>query len=296
MSAFKQSILVADDDAGARLVMQAALRKAGYDVRLASGGHEALQQFGAHPCDMVMLDVDMPDLDGYAVCAKLRAQAGALLPIVMVTGMDDVASVEAAYECGATDFIAKPVHWALIGHRVRYLFRSHQAMLDVHAAEARIARLAYFDSLTGLPNRHAFLERLEHEVQRARQHRGRLGVLFMDLDGFKNINDTLGHDVGDRVLVSAAERLRESVRARPRVAPADARARPADDRGCAGHHAGAPGRGRVHRGGEGHRSCPGRRRHRAAHRAVPARALRAGRPRVEPGRQHRHRLLSRRRL
>lgn len=335
MSNARKSILVADDDAGARLVMQAALRKAGYEVRLANGGREALLLFGASPCDMVMLDVDMPDLDGYAVCAELRARAGELLPIVMVTGMDDVASVEAAYECGATDFIVKPVNWALIGHRVRYLFRSHQAMLDVHAAQARhaallnaipdllfeldldgryldyrvprpellaqpaetllgrtvsdvlppaaatacmaalrtaherdassgtqfelelpvgntwfelsvarktvpagerprfivlsrditerktaesrIARLAYFDILTGLPNRSSFLECLEHAVRRARAHGRQLAVLFMDLDGFKNINDTLGHDVGDQVLVATAQRLRDSVRARDLV-------------------------------------------------------------------------------
>lgn len=335
MSNSTKSILVADDDAGARLVMHAALRKAGYEVRLASGGHDALRQFDASPSDMVMLDVDMPDLDGFAVCAKLRARAGALLPIVMVTGMDDVTSVEAAYECGATDFIVKPVNWALIGHRVRYLFRSHQAMLDVHAAEARhaallnaipdllfeldldgryldhraprrdllaqpaetlmgrtvtevlpptaatacmaalraahehgassgtqfelelptgntwfelsvarkavpagerprfivlsrditerkvaearIARLAYYDNLTGLPNRSSFLDCLEHAVRRARERGRRLAVLFMDLDGFKNINDTLGHGVGDRVLVAAAQRLRDSLRARDLV-------------------------------------------------------------------------------
>jgi PAS domain S-box-containing protein len=331
MSGRKQSILVVDDDLGSRLVMQAALRKAGYDVRLAGGGHEALRQFSTSPCDMVMLDVDMPDLDGFEVCAELRARAGTLLPIVMVTGMDDVTSVEAAYECGATDFIVKPVNWALIGHRVRYLFRSHQAMLDLHATEARhaallnaipdplfeldldgryldhrvphgdlldqsaesvlgrtvcevlppaaaavclaalraahehgassgaqfelelpagntwfelsvarksvpageqprfivlsrditerkvaeaqIARLAYFDSLTGLPNRRSFLDCLEHEVRRAGEHGRGLAVLFMDLDRFKNINDTLGHGVGDRVLVAAAERLHDSLRA-----------------------------------------------------------------------------------
>jgi predicted signal transduction protein with EAL and GGDEF domain/FixJ family two-component response regulator len=331
MSTPKKSILVADDDAGARLVMQAALRKAGYEVRLTSGGHEALQQFAASPCDMVMLDVDMPDLDGFAVCTALRAQAGTLLPIVMVTGMDDVFSVEKAYECGATDFIVKPVNWAVIGHRVRYVLRSCQAMQDLHAAqarhaallnaipdllfeldldgryldhrvprpellaapaetllgrmitdvlpttaaaacmaalrdahehgassgtqfqldlpagnrwfelsvarkavpageqprfivlsrditerkvaEARIARLAYYDSLTGLPNRSTFLDCLEREVQRAREHGRKLAVLFMDLDDFKSINDTLGHDVGDQVLVAAAQRLRDSVRA-----------------------------------------------------------------------------------
>ncbi len=326
----KPTILVVDDDANARLIMRAALRKAGYEVRTAVGGQDALHQFRSDPCDLVMLDVDMPDLGGHEVCAILRAEAGPLLPIVMVTGMDDVASVEAAYQQGATDFIAKPVHWALIGHRVRYLLRGHQAMLDLRAAEARnaavlsaipdllfeididgryldcrapragmllappeqligrnlaetmppaaaavcmaalhaacetgfsngaqielplasgstwfelsvakkvggagtkpsfivlsrditerkeaedrITRLAYFDSLTGLPNRRSFLEHVDREILRASQQQEQLAVLFMDLDGFKAINDTLGHAAGDLILTWAAERLRDGLR------------------------------------------------------------------------------------
>lgn len=133
------TVLAVDDDEGARRLMRAALRKAGYDIRLAKGGEDALQQFRAAPYDMVMLDVEMPDLDGHQVCAILRAEAGPLLPIVMVTGMDDVASVEAAYEHGATDFIAKPVNWSMIGHRVRYLFRSYQALVDLGTEQARMS-------------------------------------------------------------------------------------------------------------------------------------------------------------
>ncbi len=324
------TILVVDDDADARLVMRAALRKAGFGVRLAEGGHDALRQFREMPCDMVMLDVEMPDLDGHEVCAMLRAEAGPLLPIVMVTGMDDVHSVQTAYERGATDFISKPVNWALLGHRVRYLLRSHQTLLDLRdaearnaavlnaipdllfeldidgryldyraprsellaappeafigktvseilpseaaavcmaalqtaldqdsssgeqfelvlpqgkrwfelsvsrkavpsgekprfialsrditerkEAEARIARMAYYDSLTGLPNRQAFLERVDREIRRAEHHGEGLAVLFMDLDGFKNVNDTLGHAAGDLILQWAAERLHDGLR------------------------------------------------------------------------------------
>ena len=330
MTTQRPTILVVDDAADARLVMRAALRKAGYEVREAEGGHDALQKFRVEPCDMVMLDVDMPDLNGYEVCSALRTLAGPLLPIVMVTGMDDLHSVEAAYESGATDFIAKPVNWALLGHRVRYLFRGHQAMKDLRAAEERneavlnaipdllfevdidarfldcraprkefliadpstflgrtatevlpaaaaqayttalqtalehgassgaqyelplaignkwfelsvsrkavaqgekprfivlsreiserkdaedrIARLAYFDSLTGLPNRRSFLDRVNKNIANALGTGRRLAVLFMDLDGFKSINDTMGHAVGDILLQCAAARLRDGLR------------------------------------------------------------------------------------
>jgi diguanylate cyclase (GGDEF)-like protein len=337
----RRTILVVDDDGDARLVMRAALRKGGFDVRLAEGGEDALRQFRAEPSDLVMLDVEMPDLSGHEVCALLRAEAGPLLPIVMVTGMDDVRSVETAYEHGATDFIAKPVNWALIGHRIRYLLRGHQALLDLRAAEARnaailsavpdllfeldidgryldyrapdadllaapaevflgrtlsevlppaaaevcmaalqeahaqgastgaqfelslaegsrwfelsvaskavargdkprfivlsrditerklaeagIARLAYVDGLTGLPNRRSFLERVDREVRRAQRRSGKLAILFMDLDGFKNVNDSMGHAAGDLVLQAAAERLRDGLR------PSDALSRPMVD-------------------------------------------------------------------
>jgi diguanylate cyclase (GGDEF)-like protein/PAS domain S-box-containing protein len=324
------TILVVDDDANARLVMRAALRKAGYDVVLAESGEDALARYRQAPTDLVMLDVEMPGLDGHQVCAALRAEAGPLLPIVMVTGMDDLPSVELAYEHGATDFISKPVNWALIGHRVRYLFRGYQALRDLQAAEARnaailnaipdllfeididgliidyrspkvhalallaespiglsvtdilppqaaqtclqalrlalehgtaggvqfevpmasssgwfelsvsrktvapgnkarfivlsrdvterkqaearITKLAYFDSLTGLPNRQSFLHRVDCEIQRAGRDGAKLAVLFMDLDGFKNINDTMGHAAGDLILQWSAQRLSNGLR------------------------------------------------------------------------------------
>ncbi len=323
-------ILVVDDEPTALILMRAALQKSGFEVSVASSGDDALRQFREHRCDLVMLDVDMPGLNGYEVCAAIRAEAGELLPIVMVTGMDDVQSVERAYDSGATDFIAKPINWALIGHRAKYLLRGYQALLDLQTADARnaailraipdllfemdidgryvdchcpssellaapansmigktvtevlppvaaqvclsalqealdnglssgkqfelqlpqgtfwfelsvsrkangaeqkthfivlsrditerkqaehrILRLAYFDTLTGLPNRQSFLDRVDREIGRARQDRRKLAVLFMDLDGFKNINDTMGHSAGDLILQWAADRLRQGLR------------------------------------------------------------------------------------
>ena len=324
-------VLVVDDDATARILLRAALRQANFDVTLAVDGEDALRQFRAQPCDLVMLDVEMPDMSGYEVCTTMRAEAGDLLPIVMVTGMDDLESVQKAYDSGATDFIAKPINRALIAHRVRYLMRAHQAMLDLRNANARnaailqalpdllleigidgrivachvpdtpaslepisgswagqtvldafpqdvaevfmtalaeagttgrsigsqfelkvgagslwfelslsrkavttgqqphviallrditarkmaersILRLAHFDSLTGLPNRQAFLERVSREIQRADRDGTQLAVLFLDLDGFKDINDRHGHGAGDQLLQSVADRLRDCVR------------------------------------------------------------------------------------
>ncbi len=111
-------ILLADDDATVRLLMQAALEKAGFDVTVACDGVEAIRLFEATPADMVMLDVEMPGMDGYAVCAYLREKIGDELPIMMVTGMDDMQSINRSFETGATDFIAKPINWNLIAYRI----------------------------------------------------------------------------------------------------------------------------------------------------------------------------------
>jgi len=142
----------------------------------------------------------------------LRLEADPLLPIVMVTGMDDVPSVDAAYRAGATDFIAKPINWALIGHRARYLLRGYQTVVDLRDAEIRIRRLAYFDTLTGLPNREHFNARLAGALDAARRGSRQLALMCIDLDNFKRINDTLGHSVGDELLCMMALRLREALR------------------------------------------------------------------------------------
>lgn len=220
MSATFRRILVADDDPGTRSILRATLQGADFEVTVAADGLEAMERFRADPSDLVILDVDMPGLSGYEVCTRLRREFGALLPIVMVTGLDDVGSVDAAYQAGATDFIAKPVNWVILVHRIRHLLRNYRSVLDLHEAEARIRRLAYFDTLTGLPNREHFHARLARCLEVAAGGDQRFAMLSLDLDKFKRINDTLGHGIGDELLHVTAARLREAVRAGDPVAHA----------------------------------------------------------------------------
>ena len=130
-------ILVVDDDPTARLLMRDALQKTGFEVHLALDGADALRQFASEFFNLVLLDVDMPGMNGIDVCTALRSKGGEHLPIVMVTDLDDVKSVEAAYQAGATDFIAQPINWALIGHRVNYLLRASRALSELSEANRR---------------------------------------------------------------------------------------------------------------------------------------------------------------
>ena len=237
-------VLFADDEPGMRTLMRSALRKLGFEVTLASDGREALEAFRQSPHTMVLLDADMPELDGYEACRMLRREAGDLLPIVMVTGFDDVVSVQRAYEAGATDFIVKPVNWPILGHRVGHLLRNYETQRELRAAEARskqaegrigqlaeslhranidllqaneeLQRQAFEDPLSGLPNRALLNDRLDqalHRISSGQASEGaKLAVMFIDLDGFKPINDSFGHAAGDEMLKDVARRLRAIVR------------------------------------------------------------------------------------
>lgn len=209
------SIIVVDDDPMIRLVASTALQAAGFMCFEASSGEECLQIFAEKGADAVLLDVMMPPgRNGFEICAEIRTQSqGKHIPILMMTGLEDLESINHAFEAGATDFITKPVNIPLLSHRVRYMLRASKTTNQLVESERRLHHMAYFDTLTDLPNRQFFLEHLQHLIALAKRKNMKLGVMFFDLDGFKRINDSLGHHVGDLLLQATGERLRKSIRA-----------------------------------------------------------------------------------
>jgi diguanylate cyclase (GGDEF)-like protein len=324
-------IMVVDDDDAVRLMARETLEHSGYAVWDSRSGIQALAVFEEKCPDIVLLDVVMPGVDGFTVCSAIRHTAsGKDTPILMMTGLEDLESIDCAYEAGATDFITKPINWHILRYRVNYMLRASGAMeqlreskaglahaqslahigswewdlasgemrcseevysicctggerggnpildqvheLDrafvrncidealasrepgsfdyrillggavertLHAelvtvldeggvpvcltgtiqditerkhAEEQIRQLAYYDALTGLPNRRFFLQQLEQALVYANRNDRMLAVLFLDLDRFKLVNDTMGHGVGDRLLQDVADRLLRCVR------------------------------------------------------------------------------------
>jgi diguanylate cyclase (GGDEF)-like protein len=312
----RRSILVVDDDPLFTLLAAETLRQAGFQACVADNAHDALRSIQEMRPDLVLLDVELPDGQGFDVCVRIRALPDGIdIPIVMVTGKHDTASITRAYEVGATDFINKPLLWATLPHRIEFILRAHDTMralrvsemknramlqalpdaiyildaggatvdqitgrlkgggghvampeaaaqaarafigdapapgkLATHefevrdaenvralesrmlaqldgtyliiirdiserkAAEARIEYLAYFDTLTGLPNRQMLMRHVNRTLAVAQREAKHAALLYLDLDRFKRINDNLGHSVGDTLLREVARRLEECLR------------------------------------------------------------------------------------
>lgn len=326
-------ILLIDDDPGFRLITGSVLRMNGFVVSEASNGEEGLQQIKNHLPDLILLDAVIPGLDGFETCRRLRQDPALTdIPIIMVTGKDDIESINKAFNSGATDFIAKPIrNYPILVQRVNFGLRTGQVTAElrnsklqlsaaqriarlgywtwdiqhdqftisdqlaqlcgidlstfggslesflklihvkdrefvkdvINAAahskaiqhieyrinvtpseiievqqdiealnsqnllfitgivqdvshkkqtEKQIHRLAYFDHLTGLANRSYFQERIEDIILSSIQKKTQFALMFIDMDGFKGINDCFGHHIGDLYLQEIALRLKQVAR------------------------------------------------------------------------------------
>jgi len=141
-------VLVVDDDVMIRMLARETMEQSGFMVEEAENGVQALAAVESLRPDVILLDVVMPELDGFSTCARLQQiPGGARTPVLMLTGLDDLESIDRAYEVGATDFVTKPINWAILGHRVRYMLRASRAIEDLRQSEAKNRAL-----LTAIPD------------------------------------------------------------------------------------------------------------------------------------------------
>jgi diguanylate cyclase (GGDEF)-like protein len=204
-------LLVEDNTSDAEFLAASLRRQRATDVQLVTVQtlQEAVNMLGQAaepPFDVVLLDLHLPDGSGLQ-CVDVIQGVCDTIPIVVLSGQDDEEFAVSILNKGVQDYLVK---WEGQG---RTILRSIRYAIERKRSELRMNYLAQFDALTGIPNRHSFSEQLNRATARARREGRKVTLLYMDLDEFKFVNDTLGHDAGDSLLKEVADRLRRSVRA-----------------------------------------------------------------------------------
>ena len=221
------NILIVDDTPDNLRLLTKILETQGYLVRKALSGKMALQGIQRDPPDLILLDITMPDMNGYDVCQQLKASPViANIPVIFISACDRIDDKVRAFEIGGQDYITKPFQELEVLMRVKHqlLIQQQQLMLmqqnqrleqevaERLKAEAVIRQLSLTDELTGIYNRRGFFLLAEQQLKIAQRTQTPYCVLFADIDGLKLINDTLGHDIGDQLIVESAQLLQQTFR------------------------------------------------------------------------------------
>jgi diguanylate cyclase (GGDEF)-like protein len=238
-----KKILVVDDMPDNLRVLSASLGNRDYRVRCVKNGMMALITAKKEPPDLILLDIKMPEMDGYEVCEKLKAdELTRDIPVIFLSAFDDVIDKVKAFSVGGVDYITKPFQIEEVVVRIQHQLTLQTAKVEIHQlntqlehkvrqrtvelervidrlnqeidkhkqTQQKLLHQALHDALTGLPNRILFVEHLQKALQRSQRNKDYLfAVLFIDLDRFKIINDNWGHAVGDQLLIAISHILKE---------------------------------------------------------------------------------------
>lgn len=208
-------ILVVDDDIVSRAIIQKYLHKAGFEVISAGNGKEALSLFSQRFYPIMLTDWMMPEINGPQLCRMIREKkTDGYVFIILITARDTKNDIVSGLESGADDYLTKPIHRAELIARIETGIRILRLEQSLKNANEEIRLLSITDPLTGCFNRTYLGERFAQELSRSLRYNHALSVVLMDIDHFKRVNDTYGHQVGDMVLKSFAKCIRKQLRER----------------------------------------------------------------------------------
>ncbi len=208
----RSRVLLVDDDRSMVDTLGEMVTACGYQALPAQTWSDALRIFRRAKPDIVLLDVMMPTIDGYKLARMIKAESDSFVPIILITGLDDLESKRRGMSSGADDFLTKPVAPLELQIRLNAMLRIKELTDQLATANAKLGELAVTDALTGLCNRRSLYEHLDREFNRSRRYGNPFAVLMLDIDHFKVVNDTWGHSTGDKVLVSVSGTMKDSVR------------------------------------------------------------------------------------
>ena len=198
-------ILLVDDDPALRMFVEATLKREGHGVHSLPDADDILEQLDALSPDLLILDLMLPNISGYDVLKNIRkASRFDTVPIVLFSGQNDTASKIKGLDLGAVDYLVKPIPPEELAARVRALIRQKKRQDELMAEYNRLSELSLTDPLTGAYNRRALNTFLRSRLAEATRHNTPFSCVMFDLDHFKEVNDTHGHDTGDLVLREVA--------------------------------------------------------------------------------------------
>ena len=206
-------ILIAEDNPVSRKLLEKTLLKAGYEVTSVENGRKALELFNKKFFPIVLTDWMMPEMSGLELCRAIRKDTSkGYVFIVLLTAKDSKDDIVSGLEAGADDYLTKPPNHSEMIARIKTGIRILELERSLKRANEEIRVLSITDPLTGCYNRGYMTERLPQEIKRAKRYRHPLSLLLCDIDHFKELNDTYGHQVGDRILKKFVQWIKKSIR------------------------------------------------------------------------------------
>ena len=213
MNKEQRSAILLIDDMPVNLQVLTAALSADYQVQIATSGAVGLALAAKFPPDLILLDVMMPEMDGFEVCRRLKADPALMnIPVIFVTAIADTIAEVNGLALGAADYISKPIKVEIAKLRIRNLLERELLRRKLEEKQNELELIAKYDTLTGLPNRALLADRMSQALQQTQRRGQKLAVAFLDLDGFKAVNDKHGHDAGDHLLITLAERMKQALR------------------------------------------------------------------------------------